>query len=104
MPRAAPRDTCPQPANTSTGQTSRKGRGRQQQQQRPKQQQKSREMARGGWEQHDGLDDQSGSVSQAAGLEKSGAGVGLHVGGQFKGPAHEAPPRPTPWRATPPGP
>lgn len=63
MPWAAPGDTCPQSADGRAGQRSRSGGG-QQQQQRPEQQQKSREVARGGWEQHDGLEELPGSVSR----------------------------------------
>lgn len=63
MPRAAPGDTCPQSADTRAGQRSRSGGG-QQQQQRPEQQQKSREVARGGWEQHGGPEELAGSVSR----------------------------------------
>lgn len=103
MPRAAPGDTCPQSADTRASQRSRSGGG-QQQQQRPEQQQKSREVARGGWEQHDGLEELAGSVSrEVGGLGSQGQAL-AHFGSQFKGPASEAPPHPAPWKALPPGP
>lgn len=71
MPWAAPGDTCPQSADGRAGQRSRSGGG-QQQQQRPEQQQKSREVARGGWEQHDGLEELPGVCEPGGGLGSQG--------------------------------